>query len=99
MEHNKAASSFVVQIVHLLEVDRSGEPRFSPAQILAVTGSIDEARSIARRFPKGPTADVQILEVVPPVDVGGLGLRFLTPIRRAVIEPKAKPVRKACKAA
>ena len=99
MEHNKAANKFVVQIVHLLEVARDGAPHFGPAQILAVADSLDEARSIASRFPNGPTANVQILEVFPPVDVAGLGLKFLAPIRRAVIEPKAKPARKARKAA
>ena len=95
MKNATPTSKFVVQIAHLLEVDHGGAPNFSPPQILAVAGSIDEARSLAQRFPIGPTTEVQILEVPPPVDVGGLALKFLAPIRRAVIEPKTKPTRKA----
>ena len=88
MEHVKVSGKFVVQVVRLIEVDRGGAPHFGPAQILAVAESLDEARSIAQRFPIGPTADVQILEVFQPVDVGGGSLRFLAPIRRAVVDPK-----------
>ena len=88
MKNAIPTSKFVVQIAHLLEVDHGGAPNFSPPQILAVAGSIDEARSLAQRFPIGPTADVQILEVFQPVDVGGGSLRFLAPIRRAVVDPK-----------
>jgi hypothetical protein len=99
MEHNKAASSFVVQIAPLVAIDHfSGASHYGPEQILAVADSLEEARQVAVRFPTGP-GEVRILEVFQPVDVGGGSLRFLAPIRRAVVEPKAKPVRKARKAA
>lgn len=94
---NKVASKFVVQVARLLEVDRGGAPHYGPEQILAVADSLDEARQVAVRFPAEP-GEVRILEVFQPVDVGGGSLRFLAPIRRAVVEPKAKPVRKARKA-
>jgi hypothetical protein len=103
MKKIKLSSKFVVQIVRLLEVDRGGAPHFSPAQILAVAESLSEARSIAQRFPIGPTVDVQILEVFPPLDVDGLALKFLAPVSHPVAEPKAllkvAKARKARKAA
>lgn len=100
MENIKVSNKFVVQIVRLLEVDRGGAPHFGPAQILAVADSLVAARSIAQRFPLGPTADVQILEVFDPIDVGGLALKFLAPVAHPVAEPKPLlKVKKARKAA
>ena len=94
-----AGSKFVVLVVVLREVDRGGAPHYGPEQIIAVADSLSEARSIAARFPAGP-AEVRILEVFPPVDAGIPGsLRFLAPQSHPVAEPKAKPVRKARKAA
>ena len=95
MESVKVASKFVVQLVRLLEVDRGGAPHFSAAQILAVAESLDEARSIAGRFPIGPTADVQILEVFSPIDVGGMALKFLAPVAHPVAEPKPRRAKRA----
>ena len=88
MKNIKVNSKFVVQIVRLLEVDRGGAPHFGPAQILAVADSLAAAREIAQRFPIGPTADVSILEVFPPIDVDGLALKFLAPVAHPVAEPK-----------
>jgi hypothetical protein len=98
MENIKVASKFVVQVARLLEVDRGGAPRFAPAQVIAAADSLDEARQMACRLRDGDD-EVSILEVFSPVDVGGGSLRFIAPVRRAVVEPKAKPVRKARKAA
>jgi len=90
-----AGSKFVVLVVALREVDRGGAPHYGPEQIIAVADTLEEARTIALRFPAGP-AEVRILEVFPPVDAGIPGsLRFLAPIRRAVVEPKVKPAPKA----
>lgn len=94
MENVKVASKFVVQVARLLEVDRGGAPHYGPEQILAVADSLEEARQVAVRFPAGP-AEVRILEVFQPVDVGGGSLRFLAPIRRAVVEPKAPKAKKS----
>jgi len=100
MEHVKVNSKFVVQVTRLIEVDRGGTPHFGPSQILAVADSIAAARSIAGRFPIGPTADVQILEVFDPIDVGGLAIKFLAPVPHPVAEPKPLlKVKKARKAA
>lgn len=92
------SSKFVVQIARLLEVDRGGAPHYGPEQILAVADSLDEARQVADRFPAGP-AEVRILEIFQPVDLGGGSLRFLAPKAHPAAEPKVKPVRKARKAA
>jgi hypothetical protein len=91
------SSKFVVQVAVLREVDRGGAPHYSE-QILAVADSLDEARQVADRFPAGP-AEVRILEIFQPVDLGGGSLRFLAPKAHPAAEPKVKPVRKARKAA
>ena len=100
MKNIKVNSKFVVQVARLVEVDRGGAPHFAPAQILAVAESLLEARAIAQRFAISVDANVQILEVFPPIDVGGLALKFLAPVAHPVAEPKPLPkVKKARKAA
>lgn len=99
MEHNKAASKFVVQYARLIELERGGRPRYSESKVLGITETLAGARRLAAQALL-PSDDAAILEVFDPIVVPGAYVKFIDPKVHPMVEPKAsrKP-RKARKAA
>jgi len=84
----KVASKFVVQVAHLLEVDRGGAPHFSAFRPLAVADSLEEAFRIAAESWANTDLEFQVVELLPPVVSTQLVLRPQT------IHPVPKPAAK-----
>lgn len=96
----KVASKFVVQVAHLLEVDRGGAPHFSAFRPLAVADSLEEAFRITAESWANTDLEFQVVELLPPIVSTKVVLRPATihPVPAAPAKQrrsKASPRRKA----